>query len=128
MLFCCNNLFAVEVSKTLKSNNEFFKKVYFGKCPICGVSKYQEIKITKDNKRYKTLSGRLAEEKIRQVLAKEGKQKQGSKSNQNFYYGDFKKTNEKDLNGLPIYIQLRKNLNGQYEELGKIETKVLTEA
>lgn len=52
--------------------------------------------------------------------------KYGTKSNQNVYYGDFRKTNRLDENGLPIYQQLRKNFNGQAEVLNDIETKVLT--
>ena len=50
--------------------------------------------------------------------------KQGSKSNQNVYYGDFRKTRKKDKNGNPVYLQLRKNFNGDYEILNEIQTTI----
>lgn len=124
MLFCCNNLFTGSISKVIKNNNIFYRRIEFGTCPVCGVAKYRDIKfsvLTKKEK-YKVLSGTKAEKKIKELLDKKNNERYGSKSNQNFYYGDFKKTNEKDINGYPIYLQLRKNLNGQSEVIGKIET------
>ena len=49
----------------------------------------------------------------------------GSWTRQNLWYGDFMKTNRKDANGNPIYLQLRKNFNGQYEILNEINTCIV---
>ena len=45
------------------------------------------------------------------------KAKTGNKQDQNWFYGDFSKTREKDENGNPIYLQLRCNFNREYEIL-----------
>ena len=72
----------------------------------------------------KELSGVKAYRAYTKTIEKVAIQQQGNKSAQNYYYGDFKKTREKDKNGNPIYIQLRKNFNNDFEILNKIETRV----
>lgn len=126
MLFCCNTDFRGE-TRVIKYNNSCYKKIKFGTCPVCNVVKYYEIRYSAftDKKTFKTLSGEKAINKIREINKKCEKVKYGTFTNQNFYYGAFKKTRQKDKNGLPIYIQLRKNLNGQSEILGTIETTIL---
>ena len=124
MLFCCNTLFEGSLSKVIKNNSLFYQRIEFGMCPVCGVAKFREIKfsVTTQKEKYKVLSGLNAEKKIKELLDPKNNGRCGTKTNQNFYFGDFKKTNNKDENGLPIYLQLRKNLNGQYEVLGTVKT------
>lgn len=73
----------------------------------------------------KQFTGKHAAQKLEQWRKRIRNTRYGSKSNQNVYYGDFRKTNRKDDNGLPIYQQLRKNFNGQTELIGDVITKVI---
>lgn len=44
----------------------------------------------------------------------------GTKSNQNWYYGDYKRSIAKDDKGRPIEIQIKRNFNGEeVENLGE---------
>ncbi len=45
--------------------------------------------------------------------------KQGSKTNQNWFYGDFKKSDKKDDRGNIILLQLKRNFNGEAIILGE---------
>lgn len=128
MLFCCNNLYSGSFSKVIKNNGDYYRRVEFGVCPVCGVAKFREIRfaVSTQKEKCKILSGNKAEKKLKEILERNICEKYGTKSNQNFYYGDFKKTIEKDINGLPVYLQLRKNLNGRSEVIGKVETKILS--
>lgn len=123
MLFCCNTDFR-GVTRVIRFNNSCYRIIKFGTCPICGVAKYTEVRYSgyTDKKTFKTLKGNDAIKKMQQIKKKSEEIKHGTFSNQTFYYGDFKKTNRIDQNGIPIYLQLRKNLNGQSEILGTIET------
>ena len=73
----------------------------------------------------KLLSGKEAYNTLEKILNKLKEEKQGTKSNQNFYYGDYKITNKKDSQGNPIYLQLRRNFNNESTVLNEVETKVI---
>ena len=72
----------------------------------------------------KILSGKFALSAFEKTLENLSHIKSGTKSYQNFYYGDFKKTDQTDERGNPIYLQLKKNFNNDTEVIGKVRTKV----
>ena len=126
MLGCCNSLFKESFSYVLLSTKYFYRKIEYGICPQCGCLKFKDFQITNTGEEKVTYStGKHASQKMEYWRKKLNNTKYGSKSNQNVYYGDFKKTNRLDENNIPIYQQLRKNFNGQSEVIGEVQTKVL---
>ena len=83
-----------------------------------------DFRILEGVEKIRTLSGKMAENTFEKIIKKIRGEKQGTKSNQNYYYGDYKISSEKDSNGNPVYIQLRRNFNLEAEILGKVETKI----
>jgi hypothetical protein len=99
----------------------------FGICPQCGCLKFKDFII--DYNGIETVhqsTGKHALQKLELWRKRINNTKYGTKSNQNVYYGDFRKTSRIDENGLPIYQQLRKNFNGQSEVLNDIKTNLIT--
>lgn len=126
MLSCCNTLYNGSFSYVFFSTKDYCRKVEFGICPQCGCFKAKDFQyFSNGTEKIKYLTGKNALLKLEYWRKKINNIKQGSFSNQNVYYGDFKKTNKLDENNLPIYQQLRKNFNGQAEVIGEVETKVL---
>jgi hypothetical protein len=74
--------------------------------------------------RRKFLSGKDAELAFEKVIRSLRSEKCGTKTNQNFYFGDYKVTKKKDANGNPVYLQLRRNFNDEAEILGEVNTVV----
>ncbi len=125
MLFCCNAHFVSSFSYVLLNTNSTYRKIEFGVCPICGCFKFKDyIQSYNGNEKVKLLSGKAANDRLNYWKKRLKNVKQGTKSRQNTYYGDFQKTNRKDENGNPIYLQLRKNFNNQSEVIGEVKTLV----
>ena len=126
MLECCNRRFGGTFSRVLVNNADFYRKIEYGFCPECGCEKLRELRqVNGGSVREKLLSGKEAKRRYQKILDKLEKIKHGNFVNQNFYYGDFKKTRRKDKFGNPIYLQLRKNFNNDVEVLGEIRTVVV---
>lgn len=129
MIECCRRYFVGSFSYVLFSSEYYYRHIEFGICsnPNCLKPKFKDFTISYDGKEHqKVYTGKKAFEKFEYWRKKLAKIRQGSKENQNVYYGDFQKTNRKDDNGNCIYLQLRKNFNDQSEVIGEIKTKVLT--
>lgn len=125
MLECCNLRFGGEFSRVLINSRDFYRKIEYGICPNCGCSKYRELRQVNGGAiREKLLSGKEALHRFEKISEQLSKLKRGNFVNQNFYYGDFKKTRRKDEFGNPVYLQLRKNFNNTVEILGEIRTTV----
>lgn len=127
MLECCNAFYNASFSYVLFSGKNYYRRIEFGICQNCGCLKFKDFIIDHNgNEKIKQYTGKHAAQKLELWRKKIRNTRYGTKSNQNVYYGDFRKTSRIDSNGLPIYQQLRKNFNGQAEIIGEIETKVLT--
>ena len=125
MLDCCNRNFCGSFFHVLVNKEDFYRRIEFGICPVCGIYKLLDFRLVNGIEKKKVLSGKDAENTFEKIYKKLSEEKQGSKSNNNFYYGDFKRTRKKDLNGNPIYLQLRKNFNNVVDILGEVSTKVI---
>lgn len=130
MLMCCNTFFRGVFRCIVQNNNYGFRQIEFGVCPQCGSYCFIDYKENAyGESRSKTLHGKEALTKYNLWKECFYSKAHGSYSNQNVYYGDFRKTNKKDNMGNPIYLQLRKNFNNQIEILNEIEThKYVSEA
>ena len=101
-------------------------KAEFKRCPICGKAIYRETRVDYSGNTFitTTKTGREAESLIKKAWVNRltflEKLKSGTKSNQNWYYGDFKKGLEKDHRGNLIEFQIKRNFNGEeVENLGE---------
>lgn len=127
MIECCNALYNASFSYILFSGQNYYRRLEFGICQNCGCLKFKDFIINHDGtEQVKVFTGKHASQKLEMWRKRIRNTRYGSKSNQNVYYGDFKKTNRIDENGIPIYQQLRKNFNGQSEVIGDIKTKLLS--
>lgn len=125
MIECCNAFYNASFSYILFSGKNYYRRLEFGICKNCGCLKFKDYTITQDGQeKVKIFTGKQASQKLELWRRRLRNTRYGSKANQNVYYGDFRKTNRTDENGLPIYQQLRKNFNGQTELIGDVETKV----
>lgn len=123
MLDCCNSYFKGYFSYVVICSSDLYHTIEFGRCPKCGVYIFKEFKqYTEGKETLRVFRDKAAKNNIDKWTLRLKTQKQGSFSNQNYYYGDFKKTGRKDSNGNPEYVQLRRNFNGQTEVLNKITT------
>ena len=111
--------------RVLSNTKDFYRKIEFGICPKCGVNRFCDYRIVFGKVTKKCYSGKSAYSMFEKILENLSHIKSGSKSKQNYYYGDFKLTNKKDTFGNPIYLQLRKNFNNDIEVLGEVKTKVV---
>lgn len=126
MIECCNTFYNPSFSYILFANRNYYRRIEFGICHNCGCLKFKDFAIDAEGKEHiKVFTGKHAAQKLEQWRRRLKNTKYGSLSNQNVYYGDFRKTNRIDENGLPIYQQLRRNFNGQDELLGDVITKVI---
>lgn len=122
MLECCNIHFTGSFSYILISNTTNYHKIEFGRCPQCNQMIFKDFNICLHSENIKIYKGQKADNKYKHWKMKLANQKTGSYSNQNVYYGDFRRTRRVDNYGNPIYLQLKKNFNGQSEILGEIVT------
>lgn len=125
MLNCCNRRFHGSYYRVLANREDFYRRIEFGICPCCGIYKFFEYRMFNGEVKQKILSGNEAYKTFEKILNKLKEEKQGTKSNQNFYYGDYKITKKKDSRGNPIYLQLKRNFNNESTILGEVETKVI---
>ena len=124
MLFCCNCRFSGRYFRVLSNTKDFYRKIEFGICPKCGVNRFLDYRIVEGSVKQKILTGRAAFLAFERILEKLSFMKHGTKSNQNFYYGDYKISRKKDVCGNPIYIQLKRNFNNETESLGEVNTRI----
>lgn len=127
MIECCNALQNASFKYILFSGKNYYRRLEFGICQNCGCLKFKDFTIDHEgNEKAKVYTGKHASQKLELWRKRIRNTRYGSKTNQNVYYGDFKKTNRRDKNNLPIYQQLRKNFNGQSEVIGEVETKLIS--
>ena len=128
MLLCCGRQFYAAEKIVLPKKDKLYRCLEYGHCPHCGArvsrlveqDKNYEI-FVKDRRGIKAFSAyQKAVKQRKRFLEQNGLT--GSKTAENYYYGDFKKTNRLDENNQPVYIQLRKNFNNKSEELGEVVT------
>lgn len=104
-----------------------YRCLEYGHCPNCGtrVSRlveqdYSYEIFVKEKRGIQAL--RAYEKAVKQRKKHLDSKGSGSKSNENFYFGSFKKTKRFDENNLPVYVQLKKNFNNKTEILGEVVT------
>lgn len=124
MLICCNRHFRGGYYRVLSNRQDFYRRIEYGICPCCGVYRFLDFRIVMGKERRKFLSGKDAELAFEKVIRSLRVEKCGTKTNQNFYFGDYKVTKKKDVNGNPVYLQLRRNFNDEAEILGEVNTVV----
>ena len=124
LMYCCGDELSV-VRLIFNSNRGVYKRVEFGLCQDCGTAHLHLFVINSKGKiKSKFFKGKTALKEFKRYEHLKNNCKQGTKTNQNVYYGDFRKTRKKDKNGHPVYLQLRKNFNGDYEILNEIQTVI----
>lgn len=127
MLNCCGinfkasyKFYAAPVNKKYK-----LRKILFSFCPHCNSAVYKEI--------LSDYEGNYThKQQLRGAKALEAYQKAcfsrlvffekvpfGTKTNANWYYGDFQKTRKKDEKGNIEYLQLKRSFCGDKEVIGK---------
>ncbi len=120
-MYCCGE--RLTVTRLVFHNHGYYKRVDFGICQGCGTVHTLIYTMYKDGHDKEIhLTGAIAIKEFKKYEKLKNCSKQGTKTNQNVYYGDFLKTRKKDKNGNTVYLQLRKNFNGQYEILNTIQT------
>lgn len=120
---CCGE--TLRVTRLIFNANGNYKRVEFGLCQECGKPQTLVYSMDKTGKgREKRFTGGAAVKEFKRYQKLKNNTKQGGKSNQNVYYGDFRKTRKKDKNGIPVYLQLKKNFNGDYIVLNEIQTVI----
>lgn len=127
MLLCCGRQFYAAEKIILPKRDKIYRCLEYGHCPHCGS---RVSRLIEQNKNYEIfikekrgIQALRAFEKA--VMQREKYLKSvnfGTKSNENYYYGSFKKTRKFDDNNQPIYLQLRKNFNNKVEFLGEVVT------
>ena len=124
-MYCCGE--HLKVTRLVFRNNGYYKRVDFGFCQGCGTAHTLIYTMYKDGRDKEIhLTGSVALKEFKKYQKIKNNIRQGSKSNQNVYYGDFRKTRKKDKSGAPVYLQLRKNFNGDYTVMNVIITKYST--
>ena len=122
LMYCCGDELSVV---RLIFNRGVYKRVEFGLCQDCGTAHLHLFVINSKGKiKSKFFKGKTALKEFKRYENLKNNCRQGTKTNQNVYYGDFRKTRKKDKNGHPVYLQLRKNFNGDYEILNEIQTVI----
>mgnify|MGYP006976110220 FL=1 len=127
MLACCGKQFYAAEKIVLPKKEMLYRCLEYGHCPHCGnrVSRLIEQDtnyeiFVKERHGIKALHAfEKAKSQRKRFLEKMGT---GSKSNENYYFGDFRKTNRLDENNQPVYVQLRRNFNNKVENLGDVVT------
>lgn len=128
MLFCCSQLFAAQRRIVLPARNHLYRCFEYAQCPHCGKDVSRLVtqdfnyevtaKVRKGVKALRELNKAIAEKARHDAVIRHG-----TNSNQNFYYGTFKKTRRLDERSNPIYVQQRCNFNNQVQDLGDVVTR-----
>ena len=126
MLNCCNRAFKASYKFYVAPDTKEYKmrQVLFSLCPHCNNAVYKEI-LTDYNGAY------IHKQQLRGAKALEAYQKAcfsrlvffekvpfGTKTNANWYYGDFQKTRRKDEKENPVYLQFKRSFCGEKEIMG----------
>lgn len=120
-MYCCGE--RLNVARLIFNANGHYKRVEFGICQDCGTPQTLVYSMNKNGSdREKRFIGKTAIKEFQKYQRRKYSTKQGSFTNQNVYYGDFRKTRKKDINGNAVYLQLQKNFNNQTHVLGEIKT------
>lgn len=126
MLVCCGLQFFATEKIILPQKDLLYRCLEYGFCPKCGT---KTARLVEQNYSYEVFIKEFHGIKALRAFEKALKQKeksqiifQGSKSNENYFYGDFKKTRKKDSNNQPVYLQIRKNFNNKSQILGEVVT------
>lgn len=120
-MYCCGE--QLRVTRLAFCKNGYSKTVKFAICQECGTVHtviYTRYKDGHDKEIH--LTGAIAIKEFNKYKKIKNNIRQGTKSNQNVYYGDFRRTRKKDKKGNPVYLQLCKNFNGDYTVLNEIYT------
>lgn len=123
MLHCCRSYFKGHFCYVLNNNNNFYRRIEYGICPKCGKEVFRDYKQYADGSdSLKELKGKNAKIQYNRWRSILNRTKQGSWQNQNYCFGDCKIVRKKKKP--PIFIQLKRNFNNEYEILGEVETKI----
>lgn len=127
MLLCCGKQFYAAEKIMLPKKDKLYRCLEFGHCPNCGT---RVARLVEQDKNYEIFVKEKRGIKALRVFEKAVLQREkylnfcvyGTKSNENYYYGCFKKTNRFDNHNQPIYLQFKKNFNNKTELLGEVVT------
>ncbi|MCR5261566.1 MAG: hypothetical protein K6C94_06970 [Candidatus Gastranaerophilales bacterium] len=128
MLLCCGRQFFAAEKVVLPKKDKLYRCLEFGFCPNCST---RVSRLIEQDKNYEiTVKERRGIKALRayeKAVAQRNRfLKQtcltGSKTSENFYFGDFRKTKRLDENNQPIFLQLKKNFNNKTEVLGEVTT------
>ena len=127
MLSCCGRQFYAAEKILLPTRGKLYRCLEYGHCPNCSAAVSRLIEQDKNyDIQVKDRHGRKADSAYEKAIKQRKKYlatvPKGTKSGENFYYGDFKKTRRVDENNQPIYVQLRRNFNNKTEVLGDVVT------
>lgn len=128
MLKCCGVAFFAARKIVLPKKDKMYRCLEFGYCPNCGIPVSRLVEQDFDYGVFiKELRGIKALRSFEKALKiyENNKVKFGTKSNQNYYYGFYKKSALKDENNEPIYIEYRKNFNNVAEKIGIVKTNYI---
>ncbi|HIU85483.1 TPA: hypothetical protein IAD52_00755 [Candidatus Spyradomonas excrementavium] len=120
-MYCCGE--RLRVTRLVFNTNGYYKRVDFGFCQGCGTAHTFVYVISKGGReRERKFSGSTAIKEFKKYQRLKNNIRQGTRNNQNVCYGDFLKTRKVDANGFPVYLQIRRDFNNQYEVLNQVET------
>lgn len=127
MLSCCGRQFYAAEKILLPARGKLYRCLEYGHCPNCATA---VSRLIEQDKRYEIKAqdrrGKKADRAYEKAVIQRKRHletvPQGTKSGENFFYGDFRKTSRLDENNQPIYVQLRRNFNNKAEVLGEVLT------
>lgn len=127
MLLCCGRQFYAAEKIMLPKRDKLYRCLEFGHCPNCGT---RVSRLIEQDKNYEIFIKEKRGIKALRAFEKAVMQREkhlnanacGTKSNENYCYGCFKKTNRFDSHNQPIYLQLKKNFNNKAELMGEVVT------
>ena len=127
MLSCCGRQFYAAEKILLPTRGKLYRCLEYGHCPNCATAVSRLIEQDRNyDIQAKDCRGRKADRAYEKSISQRKRYletvPQGTKSGENFYYGDFRKTRRFDENNQPVYVQLRKNFNNKTEILGEVVT------
>lgn len=127
MLSCCGRQFYAAEKILLPVRAKLYRCLEYGHCPNCATAVSRLIEQDKDYYiEVKDRRGRKADRAYEKAVLQRKRYLEtvpkGTKSGENFYYGDFKKTRRFDENNQPVYVQLLRNFNNKTEILGEVVT------
>lgn len=127
--YCCKHILSVR-SFLINSNEYEIVRAEFSICPHCHKTFYKEVRTDYRGKTSNTNTkmGKEADFLIKKAYLNrlDFFTQKGTKGNQNWYYGDFKKASERDEKGRLLEIQIKRNFNGtEVANLGIAKVKYI---